>query len=59
MAMSPCVTSGTFYLHPQYHFYFETMVSKHTVKPVYNSHPKIDKTNGSLMKVDSIAECSL
>ena len=34
-----------------------------TVKPVKNSHSKIDKTkvlmtNGSLMKVDSIAECS-
>ena len=32
-----------------------------TVKPVYNSHSKIDKikvylTNGSLMKVGSIAE---
>ena len=36
----------------------------HTVKPVLNGHPKIDKTkvlktNGSLMKVESIAECSL
>ena len=35
-----------------------------TVKPVLSSHSKIDKTkvlktNGSLMKVDSIAECSL
>ena len=35
----------------------------HTVKPVYNGHSKIDKTNilytnGSLMKVESIAECS-
>ena len=35
----------------------------YTVKPVYNGHSKIDKTknlmtNGSLMKVKSIAECS-
>ena len=34
-----------------------------TVKPVQKGHPKIDKTkilmtNGSLMKVKSIAECS-
>ena len=36
---------------------------KHTVKPLYNGHSKIDKTkilmtNCSLMKVKSIAECS-
>ena len=36
---------------------------KHTVKPVLSDHSKIDKTNflmtnGSLMKVESIAECS-
>ena len=36
----------------------------HTVKPVLSGHSKIDKTkvlktNGSLMKVKSIAECSL
>ena len=36
----------------------------YTVKPVLSSHSKIDKTkalktNGSLMKVESIAECSL
>ena len=35
----------------------------YTVKPVLNGHSKIDKTkifmtNGSLMKVTSIAECS-
>ena len=35
-----------------------------TVKPVLSGHSKIDKTkvlktNNSLMKVDSIAECSL
>ena len=35
----------------------------HTVKFVLSSHSKIDKTkvlmaNGSLMKVESIAECS-
>ena len=34
-----------------------------TVKPMYNDHSKIDKTkilmtNGSLIKVESIAECS-
>ena len=34
----------------------------HTVKPVLSSHSKIDKAkilmaNGSLMKVESIAEC--
>ena len=36
----------------------------HTVKFVLSSHSKIDKTkvlmaNGSLMKVESIAECSI
>ena len=36
----------------------------YTVKPVLSEHSKIDKTkvlktNGSLMKVKSIAECSL
>ena len=36
----------------------------HTVKPVLSGHSKIDrtkvsKTNGSLMTVESIAECSL
>ena len=35
----------------------------HTVKPVLSGHTKNDKrkilmTNGSLMKVESIAECS-
>ena len=35
-----------------------------TVKPVLSGHSKIDKikdlkTDGSLMKVESIAECSL
>ena len=35
-----------------------------TVKPVFRGHTKIDKTkvlktNGSLLKVESIAECSL
>ena len=35
----------------------------YTVKPVLNGHSNIDKTkilmtNGSLMKVESIAECS-
>ena len=37
--------------------------SRPTVKPVLRGHLKIDKTkvlmeNGSLMKVESIAECS-
>ena len=37
--------------------------SDDTVKPVLGGHSKIDKTNnlmtnGSLMKVESIAECS-
>ena len=36
----------------------------YTVRPVLHGHSKIDKTkilktNGSLMKVESIAECSL
>ena len=40
-----------------------TNLTKHTVKPVLSSHSKIDKTKilmnkGSLMKVESIAECS-
>ena len=35
----------------------------HTVKPILSGHSKLDKTkkvmtNGSLMKVKSIAECS-
>ena len=39
------------------------IVSIYTVKPVYSGHSKIDKTkilmtNGSLVKVQSIAECS-
>ena len=32
---------------------------RRTIKPVISGHSKIDKTNGSLMKVESIAECSL
>ena len=40
------------------------MLGPNTVKPVLSGHSKIDqtkvlKTNGSLMKVESIAECSL
>ena len=38
------------------------MQEKYTVKPVLSGHSKIAKqvfkTNGSLMKVESIAECS-
>ena len=42
----------------------DTNGTGHTVKPVLRGHSKIDKTkvlktNGSLMKVESIAECSL
>ena len=41
-----------------------TSLLVYTVKPVLSGHSKIDKTkvlktNGSLMKVESIAECSL
>ena len=41
----------------------EYAVFQHSVKPVKKGHSKIDKTkilitNGSLMKVESIAECS-
>ena len=51
------ITSGPEYI-PKYH------ELAHTVKPVLSGHPKIDKTkvletNGILMKVESIAECSL
>ena len=47
-----------------YHSYVPGFSAKSTVKPVLSSHSKIDKTkllmvNGSLMKVKSIAECSL
>ena len=47
--------------------YYNHTISKlcrrYTVKPVLSGHSKIDKTkvlmaNGSLMKVESIAECS-
>ena len=41
----------------------DTCARSYTVKPVLNGHSKINKTkvlmtNGSLMKVESIAECS-
>ena len=43
------------------HWWF---INLNTVKPVLSGHSKIDKTkvlktNGSLMKAESIAECSL
>ena len=43
---------------------FHMLLVFNTVKPVLSGHSKIDKTkvlktNGSLMKVKSIAECSL
>ena len=46
----------------QKHFYI-CICLNNTVKPVLNGHSKIGKTkvlktNGSLMKVESIAECS-
>ena len=39
------------------------LICMDTVKPALNGHSKVDKakilmTNGSLMKVESIAECS-
>ena len=42
----------------------DILSNSNTVKPVLSRHSKIDKTkilmtNGSLMKVESIAECSL
>ena len=48
--------------HPLYWNFAKSM--KDTVKPVLSGHikmdkPKVLKTNGSLMKVESIAECSL
>ena len=48
-------------INPKYFGLFGQMCS---VKPVLSGHSKIDKTkilktNGSLMKVESIAECSL
>ena len=41
-----------------------TGITAYIIKPVLSSHSKIDKTNvlktnGTLMKVESIAECSL
>ena len=44
-------------------FQFAEWSQVYTVKPVLSGHSKIDKTkvlmaNGSLMKVESIAECS-
>ena len=46
-----------------YHIELETYHLLYTVKPVLSGHLKIDKTKvlmeiGSLMKVESIAECS-
>ena len=45
-------------------YFQESRLSTGTVKPVLSGHSKIDKTmvlktNDSLMKVESIAECSL
>ena len=46
-----------------YCFHYRLPIKENTVKPVLSSHSKIDKTKilmtyGSLMKVESIAECS-
>ena len=46
------------------HGVIEILKKKNTVKPVLSGHSKKDKskvfkTNDSLMKVESIAECSL
>ena len=46
------------------HSTYVLCLNLYTVKPVLSDHSKIDKTNvlktnGSLMKVESIAECSL
>ena len=48
---------------PLHIIYFEDLKDVSKVKPVLSGHSKIDKTNismtnGSLMKVESIAECS-
>ena len=45
-------------------FYPNPLINNNTVKPVLSGHSKIDKTkvlktNGSFMKVERIAECSL
>ena len=45
-------------------YFIIILCHRNTVKPVLSGHAKIDKTkvsktNGSLMKVESIAECSL
>ena len=49
--------------HELYWYKHIPTYSVYTVKPVLSSHSKIDKTkvlktNGSLMKVESFAECS-
>ena len=51
-------------LHTVKNLIIQTLIVRNTVKPVLSSHSKIDKTkilmtNGSLMKVESITECSL
>ena len=58
-----CLTSA---VNEKYKFkvIFLQTLNSCTVDPVLNGHSKIDKTkvlktNGSLMKVQSIAECSL
>ena len=64
----------TFFMYPKYvschlalcilgNYTPSTKYIRDTVKPVLSGHLKIDKTqvlmeNGSLMKVESIAECS-
>ena len=51
------------HMSPRSFSFFLFFFLSYTVKPVLNGHLKIDKTkvlmkNGSLMKVERIAECS-
>ena len=63
-----CEISAGFWINTVFQRHiFELCMAKvksNTVKPVLSGHSKIDKTkilmtNGSLMKIESIAECSL
>ena len=67
----PCYNTDMDITHPGSNLFFlpwnftkELWSFSYTVKPALSGYSKIDKTNilktnGSLMKVDSIAECSL
>ena len=62
--LNPCSAKEIYMAHSLlFSSQFSCVISINTVKPVLSSHSKIDKTktlmiNGSLMKVESIAECS-